>query len=173
MPYSDNIFDRRVCELIKTCNCRSFLDCGAGAGKYGDMVRRFCPDAVVHAVEIDEEYIDRFRLRDIYHEVICASVVDIARTHTGLYDCVILGDILEHLPKSDGIDVVDAFYHTCSLVIAVYPVGFYQIGAPEHRHETHRSRWSIADFADIVTEFRRDVSIELAVMNGLKTKWQR
>lgn len=39
MPYSSFIFDNAIAEIIKIIKPKVVLDLGAGAGKYGSMVK--------------------------------------------------------------------------------------------------------------------------------------
>ncbi|MBK8037257.1 MAG: methyltransferase [Verrucomicrobiaceae bacterium] len=70
MPYSSAIFDKAIQRFLTTTKPQRILDIGAGAGKLGSMVRAVVPDAHIVAVEIDPDYVTRFRLAETYDEVL-------------------------------------------------------------------------------------------------------
>ena len=62
MPYSSSIFDKSIEEIIRLLKPESFLDLGAGAGKYGELVKKINSSIKLTAVEIEKDYIKNFKL---------------------------------------------------------------------------------------------------------------
>lgn len=79
MPYSSFIFDDAIAEIIKLVCPKTFLDLGAGAGKYGSMVKEIDPSIETIAVEIEENYLEKFNLRSIYHKIWNIPVINLIR----------------------------------------------------------------------------------------------
>lgn len=77
------------------------LDVGPGAGVYLDILRSIDPDIHVTGIEVWAPYIEQFRLRERYDLVLQGDVRELR--HWG-YDCVIFGDVLEHMPTEDAVE---------------------------------------------------------------------
>ena len=62
MPYSSFIFDNAIAEIIKIIKPKVVLDLGAGAGKYGSMVK----EEIKEFIEMtDDDVIIRYEQGDI------------------------------------------------------------------------------------------------------------
>ena len=82
------------------------LDIGCGAGWYGKILRDvFKSGITIDAVEIFSAYIDRHSLRAIYDQIIVNDIMSIYKNLPN-YDLIIMGDVLEHLPKPQAIELV-------------------------------------------------------------------
>ncbi len=96
----------------------TFLDVGPGIGTYADML---VPHGFtnVDAVEIYAPYIERFNLRSLYKTV---HVGDI-RTFVfpKKYDCVILGDVLEHINVEDSQRLIARLRDHCMYALFSVP----------------------------------------------------
>lgn len=82
------------------------LDVGAGAGIWAELLReqRRVPRRNVHAVEIFEPYLDRFDLRNKYGKIYLGDFMNLSIPH-GVYNVLILGDVLEHFEMGDALKV--------------------------------------------------------------------
>jgi len=146
MPYSVNTLDTLTQGLIQILNPRTVLDIGAGAGKYGGMVRSVLPNSHVTGVEVDEEYVETFSLRSLYDEVIVADATTLIENPRVRYDLVVIGDCIEHLKKSDAIDLLEFFVYRSQFILVVYPYKFIQDDIDGHMQEAHISVWGPSDF---------------------------
>ena len=102
MPHSDmsNVPWIEWALEIKAPN--TVLDIGVGAGKYGKLVKKVLPKALVVGVEVWAPYIEEFKLDRIYDRV---HICD-ARIYPDFnYDLVFLGDVLEHMTKDEAIEL--------------------------------------------------------------------
>ena len=152
MPYSSDVWNddvRRVLRGLKP-NAR-VLDIGAGAGKYGRMAREERDD-IGHliAVEPTEKYIEQFGLRDVYDEISTEDALNFlegAAQHYDDYrfDLAILGDVLEHLRFSDGVDLLQMLSYRAADIVVLTPPDCPQWFGPNN-FENHRSSWETADF---------------------------
>lgn len=170
MPHSKKVFDDAVAEIVRLIRPRSFLDLGAGAGKYGKLVRRACPRCVVTGIEIEQEYIDKFNLTAIYDTIVCDDVsVLLDQAIDSHFDIVMAGDLLEHLRKSAGVDLLHFLIYRTSFIIAIYPVRFLQDSVAGHPREAHISSWSVQDFAWCErTNLIHNKGIECVVLRGYR-----
>lgn len=148
MPYSKPVFDGLAAALIRAVAPRTCLDLGAGAGKYGKLVRRECPECRLRAVESHPDSVARFGLEAIYDAVECADVMSLFDTAIeAAYDLVVAGDLIEHLRKSDGLDLLNFLVYRAAFILLVYPTRFIQGVVDGNRREAHISAWSEHDFA--------------------------
>jgi trans-aconitate methyltransferase len=148
LPYSNGALDDVAALLIDRVRPRRCLDIGAGAGKYGRMVRRLCPEAHITAIEIEDTYIEEFQLRTLYDEVVCADAISIIEERIDeSYDLVVIGDCLEHMRKSHGVDLLNFLAYRCRHMLAVYPLRWIQGSWQGHASEAHISVWGACDFA--------------------------
>jgi hypothetical protein len=85
-------------------NPKRVLDVGPGAGTYGNIIRSVDESCYI-AVEIFEEYVDRFYLRSIYDKIWVYDIRDFSKLNQDSYDLIIFGDVLEHIPKYEAVDV--------------------------------------------------------------------
>jgi hypothetical protein len=146
VPYSKHVFDEAIEEILRALRPASVLDVGAGAGKYAAIVRRACPGARIVAVERDETYIPRFGLAEKYDEVLTVDAMSLMADVDRDYDVVILGDVIEHLRKSDGIDLLNFLVYRARKIIVVFPLRNRQGAVDGHVHEAHISVWGPNDF---------------------------
>ena len=150
MPTSAKTFDKEVQELLEkyvSKGMTKFLDVGAGSGKYGKMLSSMpvwdYTKFQVDAIEPEEQYRIDYRLKGIYSNIFGFEV----QKFIGLFpsycaNVVIFGDVLEHLPKSAGIDVLEHFIYRSNFIIVVVPKSLVQFSKEEYtNNEDHNSIW--------------------------------
>lgn len=141
MPYSSaegKDFVRAFFTLEKRVN--SVLDIGPGAGVYYDLLHPYVAADYWCAVEIWAPYIEQFKLREKYDEVVIADVDWFDWDAAGSFDLVIFGDVLEHMPRSSAERAIaraigHARYVVISIPITHYPQGA-EMGNPFEAHVT-------------------------------------
>jgi 2-polyprenyl-3-methyl-5-hydroxy-6-metoxy-1,4-benzoquinol methylase len=146
MPFSHNRFDEHMERAIKFCAYDNWLDIGAGAGKHGKMIRKLLPDANITGIERELDYIGKYKLQNVYDTVRPIDALDLMMHPTQTYEGIILGDVLEHLPKSQGIDLVHFLIYRCKTMIIIYPIGRIQNEYKGSKYEAHVSVWGLNDF---------------------------
>ena len=126
----------------------TLLDIGAGAGKYGELAKNINPSIKSVAIEIEKDYIKKFALSSIYDEVWNISVTDLInpKYYDSIFDLVMIGDVIEHLKKSDGIDLVSFLIYRCCWIIIEFPHCYIQNSIDGYKSEAHISTWSESDF---------------------------
>jgi hypothetical protein len=137
--------------MVALCRPNVVVDIGPGMGKYGkilgDIERQ--TGSAIHkvAVEIDKErVIDRFRLGDIYDEIINEDAASIVKTYPSLTgDIAIAGDVIEHLTKSEGIDLIEYLQYRFKQIFLVIPTDWVEYSYEDYEHESHISIWRTVD----------------------------
>ncbi len=167
MPFSDSVLDdviRQFCREIPLGYC---LDIGVGAGKYGKLVREISPSAHIIGIEIESAYVEMFNLKEVYDEVRCVDASDLITSDVdSRYDLVLLGDCLEHMRKSDGIDLLNFLVYRTRYLLAIYPEKYRQGSWNGFVKEAHISFWHVGDFAGLEFSLvRRQSQVAIAV-NG-------
>lgn len=146
MSGSFPIFDV-VCErLVAAIAPARALDIGAGAGKYGRLLAAAAPACERVAIEVEPAHVERFALRELYQRVDTADAAQWWRSNTEeAFDLVIAGDCLQQLPKSAGLDLLNALVYRAAFVLLVVPEFVIQGAVDGRASEVHRSAWSERD----------------------------
>lgn len=167
MPYSDPRFDKDVEKFIKQYKFKNYLDIGSGAGKYGAMIRKICPNANIIGIEADKSYIKYFKLKEIYNTVHNDYVESFIQKNPDFQtDLVIIGDCIEHLNKSAGLDLINFLIYRTKYILIIYPTQCIQYSWQGHKTEAHRSVWSNRDFADFKHRSFKKGFMNLAIIHG-------
>lgn len=146
MPWSSDEGKRAITQWVDGLKPRSVLDIGPGAATYSKLLRTRT-EATWSCIEIHGPYVGRFDLWAHYDWVRVAD----ARTDTlwGQYDLIILGDVLEHMTRSDAVSVWRRCRAHASHVIASIPIVDMPQGACEgNEHEAHLHTWSHEEVLD-------------------------
>jgi len=127
---------------------QSIVDFGPGIGTYYYLLKPVRPDIKFIAVEIWEPYVQNFMLRNYYDEVIIGDLRTVIFPQA---DCAILGDVLEHLERSDAIKALHRIYLFYQHVILSIPWGTSP-GEPAlgNPHEIHKSFWTFDEVCELV-----------------------
>jgi SAM-dependent methyltransferase len=168
MPYSSNIFDDYIGQLIDLLRPSTVLDIGVGAGKYSDLIRakhKTIPGygPTITGVEIDESYVDRFELDLKYDHLIIGDAIDLIKKPQERYGLVIIGDCIEHMRKSHAIDLINFLIYRSGYICIVYPDKYIQDDWEGHEAEAHISVWSAEDFKgmDLIHRTWEDMNLFL------------
>lgn len=156
MPTSYPAFHDQIAAWIAAHPAERYLDIGAGDGKYGQWVRKSVSGAHIEAIEIDPEWIEGYKLRSIYDEVYQTDVAEWLEwtDHDRWWDVVFIGDTIEHLNKSAGIDLIHYLIYRCQWMLLTFPCRYMQYSWYGHVYEAHRSAWDRSDFMMFEHEFK-------------------
>ena len=171
MPVSHWFPDKTTKKLLESIRVDRFLDIGAGAGKYGKMLQDHHPNAEKIAVEIDSSYIEKYSLASIYDKVLNISaikLIDDALDET--YDLVVIGDCIEHMRKSEGVDLLNFLIYRCKYILIHYPDRYVQGSVDGHTHKAHISVWSEHDFSGFDYLLIKNDFIHSYAVNGFLQK---
>lgn len=157
MPVSDIQNIAPILSEVVRLNPQTIIELGIGLGKYGvlcrevlDGVRGFVrPNAAttfIAGIEGFSEYSNP--AWDVYDNVMVADFVD-RRNHITNWDLVMMIDSLEHVEKTQAMQLLRFLVTHNRHVIVSVPVGHCPQGAVfGNEFECHRSTWSgVEDFA--------------------------
>ena len=65
MPFSATEFDSEIELYFRLIRHESIVDIGPGEGKYGRMLRRVQPDTKLIGIELDADYVEQYKLREL------------------------------------------------------------------------------------------------------------
>ena len=176
MPTSIDIYNNDTIDLLHKINPSSILDVGPGFGRIGSLIRAHKPDCTVDAVECDQSYITSFQLDKIYNNIYNFDIKDFCLKNPRIrYDLVMFNDILEHLFRSDALDVLDFMLYRSKYILVQWPNNYLQDDWENHESEVHRSNFTIQDFVNHnfeILKYRKKhysefkISINYCVLNG-------
>lgn len=147
MPGSFRNFDSVVAKLVGTLQPTRLLDIGCGAGKYGKLVAEHAPACRRIGVEAEGSYIEKFNLTSIYHEVRHGFAwPGLAGNTSECFDLAIIGDCIEHMPKSHGLDLLNFLTYRTQYIVVLAPEFAVQGSVNGVDSESHISVWSERDF---------------------------
>lgn len=126
---------------------RHVVDIGPGAGTYYDLLQPSVAADWWTAVEIWAPYIEQFRLRDKYNEVIISDAYWLDWDRLGVISLTILGDVIEHISYVQAESILEravarSRYVVLSLPIIHYPQGT-EMGNPYEAHVQHYTPESV------------------------------
>lgn len=158
MGSSSSVLVHKVLQQVYAIKPRSMLDVGYGTGKWGYLIRekaelrkgRKRKDFVlrIDGVDIENRWhtpVHDYIYDDLFHEDI--RKWEPKRT----YDMILMGDILEHLTKTEGMAVLKKYLKKCRYLILSSPFGFISSLPADERlkeeypYEKHKSEWTYAD----------------------------
>lgn len=161
MPYSSPVLDKKMLKMLRDIRPATVYDIGAGAGKYGKLIKQ-SPSLKkivkkIIGIEIDREYIKRFDLNSVYDEVWRMPATELMshEFYDTNFDTIIIGDCIEHMRKTEGIDLLNFLVYRSRWILVQYPVKYLQNTVNGKYHEAHISVWSDTDFAgfDVQTKY--------------------
>lgn len=172
MCTSAHQFNRDFVEFVKKIKPKKILDLGSGIGKYGKLLDSAgLEECHITAVEINEEFDTRLKLH--YDRVVFADVTEYPYYPDNIeqvYDLVIMGDILEHLKKSDGVDLVEFYVYRAGYMYIQFPLFMVQFSGGVHIKENHLSVWAERDFDRFVHDYQEISGIGRVIIEGRKVK---
>lgn len=117
------------------------MDVGAGPGKWGRILKGVAAERI-DAIEVWQPYIEKYELAKIYNRVYCLDARLFHEWH--FYDVIIMGDVLEHMPKDDARLMVERMLGEHPIVCLSIPVtNCPQEGEPfGNPYEAHVAQWS-------------------------------
>ncbi len=155
MPSSSHLGLSLALDHVVRLRPRRVLDVGVGFGKWGFLVREAL-DFVDGRLErqnwqvtidgIDAHRYDSPLLDWVYDDVRVADVLDVVDDLVG-YDVVLIGDMIEHVEKEQGIALLDTLLRQNRNVVLSTPYHFFEQEVPGNPFERHRSHWTIGDFS--------------------------
>ncbi len=152
-----------IISIIKQLRPASILDVGIGFGKWGHLFREYTDiiasendpkryfrdswQVRIDGIEGYPEYVTDMH-RYLYNHIFIGDVRKLASTIDS-YDVIFLGDIIEHVPKHEGIELLNTLISKTKKAIIVSTPKFEtgQGAMCANELERHQSLWSEQDFA--------------------------
>jgi len=162
MPNSDPNNKAPIADWLKehVPNLRSsrLIEIGPGSGDIGRVMADACPSARREAVEIFAPYVEQYKLRDVYDEVLVADFCDLPDSFFRGADAVLWIDGPEHLEAEAGAAQLDRLANlTRQGVVANTPRYQYPQDAVDgNAAMRHLSTWDLARWTSL-----SDITIEL------------
>jgi len=166
MPFSAPEFDKEIELYFRLVHHDSVVDIGPGEGKYGRMLRRVQPNIKLIGVELDAEYVEQYKLRDLYDEVWVLDAAELMNQPDRTFDAVIIGDCIEHMRKSIGLDLLNFLVYRSKIITVKFPLQMLQNAWQGHKSEAHMSVWSEHDFRGMDHLFAERNFICLTMIRG-------
>jgi hypothetical protein len=153
--------------LIVDRQPRAVLDAGIGFGLWGHLLRQYLDvwsgriqrtqwTTRIDGIEIDPDRVQPHS-RHLYTHVYIGDIREQVplRARETQYDVILFGDVIEHLPKSDGIELLHAAGMLANdLVVVRIPLGDGWRVEGREPPDHHRSRWYLEDFDPLPTTQR-------------------
>jgi hypothetical protein len=166
MPFSATEFDSEIELYFRLIRHESIVDIAPGESKYGRMLRRVQPDTKLGGIELAADYVEQYKLRELYDEVWVSDAADLMNDPDRTFDAVIIGDCIEHMRKSIGLDLLNFLVYRSKLIAVKFPLQIPQNAWQGHKSEAHLSVWSEYDFRGMDYLFAQRNFICLALIRG-------
>lgn len=138
------------------------VDVGCGQGTYAKLLG----DKYDYlGIEIFEDYVEKFKLKDLYMSMFIADIYDVARMNQWPKgDCIIFGDVLEHLPKDKALIVLEKALRAFKHVVISIPVDG-RVGKVHYGNEAelHLSDWTYEEVESLADWERTAESKKIGV----------
>lgn len=106
------------------------------------MLRGVQANTKLIGVEVDAGYVEQYKLRELYDEVWVMDAAALMDTPERSFDAVILGDCIEHMRKSVGLDLLNFLVYRSTIILVKFPCQMRQGAVDGHASEAHVSVWS-------------------------------
>lgn len=127
----------------------SLLDVGCGRGIIGALARIYRHPTRLVGIDAFRAYLDFCARMNFYDEL---YEWDLAQGHVpfhdGEFDVATCVEVIEHLPKDDGVKVMRELERVARVVIISTPnIWISQYAYDDNPFQKHLSKWSARDFA--------------------------
>jgi hypothetical protein len=137
------------------------LDIGPGFGKWGFLIREAL-DFMLGRLDRDEwnvtiDGVDAFPYNSpilpwVYDSIQIVPALDALLDLSG-YDLVVLGDVIEHFTKEDGMRLLRALVARNKNVLVATPMDFFEQEVGGNPYEQHLSLWTQGDFDEWIYDY--------------------
>lgn len=154
MPYSSHLGLTLALDHAVRLRPRRVLDVGFGLGKWGFLLRealdfmdgRVARDSWHVTIDgIDARAHDSPLPTWVYDDVRFDDVLGVV-DELADYDLVVLGDVIEHFEKDDGLALLRSLLARNRNVLVTTPLVYFEQELDDNPFERHRSHWTMRDF---------------------------
>lgn len=151
MPVSHHEGKQFVCDRLIRDEVMDVLDVGPGEGIYSILMRpELDYGAHWECVEVWAPYVEKFNLHSKYDSIIVDDVRNL-KPWQFLRDVVIFGDVIEHLPKDEGIALLERAKEYAEIVIVSIPIVHMPQGAYDgNPYEAHLAHYTFDEMYNIM-----------------------
>jgi Methyltransferase domain len=170
-----------LAQALLQCHPRSVLDLGMGFGGGGVVVRQWLDLGIrpwrtyLVGVEVWPDY--RNPVWDLYNVVYVQSIEQFVGAYADSFDCVLLGDVLEHFEKDAGREIVAAIKPRVAAggcLLVATPAKFRpQEAVYGNERERHRSLWSPDELTELGFQVERTGRQDYYCGESLFGQWRR
>ncbi len=170
-----------VVHALREFRPASVLDLGAGSGFFGAVVRQWLDYGVqpwntkLIGVEAHAGYTNP--LWDLYQFMMVGSIEQFLASNQDLFECIMLGDVIEHFDKPVGLAVLES----CTKILQ--PRGRMYVATPSvfvpqeavhgNELERHRSLWTAEDLQQLGFEILLDGKPDQFYSEMLLAEWTK
>lgn len=150
MPYSSHDGKKELfAHVAKLGRHKAILDVGPGAGYIGKKLKEL-GFTNVDAIEIHAPYIEQFKLKEVYRNVMIGDIVDASFPEN--YGIMVFGDILEHIDEGKAVQLVKRLKSIGQKAIFSVPWNYQQIALDGVESEIHLQPELTREKCDILYE---------------------
>jgi len=166
-------------EYVVRLQPASVLDIGPGYGKWGYLIRealdfmdgRHSREAWKTRIDGLDALVQPSPLHDwVYSSVRQGDITSEAHSLPG-YDLVVMGDVIEHMTKDEGMSVLRALLSRSKAVVVATPSFFFNQYDPKNPFEEHKSLWLRDDFREWPYDFQEIDGTNVALLAGAGSTW--
>lgn len=144
--YYVKIFPNYQIELEKAVgNCKGLLDVGCGSSS---PIKSFSKKLYCVGVDAFEPSIEKSKTQEIHNKYYKIDVFDIGKKFgPNSFDCVLASDLIEHLPKEEGIKLIEMMEKIAKKKVIIFtPNGFLSQGEYDNNPwQVHKSGWTVKE----------------------------
>ena len=125
-------------------NPSSVIDLGCALAEYSFSTGAWH----VCGLDVFQPYIDRCNEMLVEEDARfeCGDVLDYDKIFDHPHECALLIDVIEHLDKAKGIELLEKLKETCKTVLVFTPLGYYEQDEIDgNQAQKHISAWMPAD----------------------------
>lgn len=146
MPTSSPENQHVISTWFKLIKPKTIIDIGAGEGTYAKLLKK--KNQHWTAIEAWAVYVEQFKLRELYQQIIIADARYIDSKHLKA-DLIIMGDMLEHMKKHEAQQLIDTCKKQAKNIIISVPMQHLDQEAYEGNwFEEHIDHWHYQEMLD-------------------------
>jgi 2-polyprenyl-3-methyl-5-hydroxy-6-metoxy-1,4-benzoquinol methylase len=146
MPYSTPVFEKQLLGLIEEVKPLSIIDVGVGAGRMSTIARP--SNCKLIGYEVNKSYGETFKeWHSKYDNVIYKDFYEAILDDDIEADIFVFGDVLEHIPTSRVIDILDYCSYRCQAIFIASPMDYRQGSYNGQSSERHISSLRLSDMS--------------------------
>lgn len=147
MPSSSSLGKKRIVDWFnEQDSIKTILDLGVGEGTYPKLLGIDKYRWI--GVEIYSPYVKKYNLDKLYNELIIGDIFNLKLPEA---DCVIAGDVLEHLVKWQATEMIHRLDYLYDHVVISIPINYKQDEYQGNKFEKHLSIWSYDELDEIIS----------------------